>query len=443
MVGANGSSGDGDVGTVRAPYRRALGCSCFLACLSPWIVGASTGCATDAGVPGPGSTSTPSSGGIPGAANGGASTGGALAGLGGDPTIGTGGSIGGSAAAGGSMPSTGGTSSGGLGSAGVGAIAGAGGTGDTGGAGGAPSTGGTPGGGDCGTRAGMRGKTLRTITVGNTQRTFIAYLPQAANPATPLPFVYVFHGASQTGSELYDMTEYAKLADSEGIAVVFPDGQGASSASGTGVLAPWCVTDGPLVCGLGTLAGNPNPVDFAFMDAIKADVSQDQCLDSKHVFATGFSMGGYMSHHVACDRPDFRAAAPHSGGTMASLDTCKTGHMPIIIFHGGADLLIAAGCDDPNSAAQSGFPASATLWAQKNGCKATYTTLPETGTNGNDGQCYLYDGCPADGQVELCTFPTLAHAWAGAPVCAGCIGSGVGFPSATQLEWDFFKKYAW
>jgi poly(3-hydroxybutyrate) depolymerase len=268
-------------------------------------------------------------------------------------------------------------------------------------------------------------------------------LPQSASPTTPLPFVYVFHGATQTGQFLYDATEYAKLADQENIAVVFPDGQDSSSAAGSGSLTPWNVSDGPACCGLGTLVSNPNPVDFDFVDAMKADVSQDQCLDDKHTFATGFSMGGYFSHHIACDRPDFRAAAPHSGGTYGDLSSCKTAHMPIIIFHGQADPLIAAGCDDPTAAEQAGFPASATLWAAKNGCKTTYKAIPEMGTGGNDGQCLLYDGCPADGQVELCTFPNLSHAWAGSPVCQGCIGSGTGFPSATQLEWAFFKKYAW
>jgi poly(3-hydroxybutyrate) depolymerase len=290
----------------------------------------------------------------------------------------------------------------------------------------------------------MRGKTMRTVKVGSTSRTYIAYLPMSASPTTPVPLVYIFHGATQTGANMYEITQYSALADKEGIAAVFLDGQGTSSATGTGNLAPWNVTDGPELCGLGTLVSNANAVDFQFLDAVLADIKTDQCVDSSHVFATGFSMGGYFSHHIACDRKDFRAAAPHSGGTMADLSSCKTNHVPIIIFHGQADPLINAACDDPTLTAQAGFPASATLWAKKNGCMSTYKTIPEMGTmTGNNGNCYLYDGCPADGQVEVCTFGNLPHAWAGAPTCPGCIGSGAGYASATQLEWDFFKKYAW
>jgi polyhydroxybutyrate depolymerase len=361
--------------------------------------------------------------------------------------------------------STGGTHAGGTnGATGTGGITGTGGTGgitSTAQTGGITGSGGNQGRADagadatsldadgaapasCGTRTALRGKTSRTVVVNGASRTFIAYLPPSLNPTTPVPLVYVFHGANQTGENMYQMTDYSMLADKENIAVVFADGQGTSSAKGTGSLAPWHVSDGPALCGLGTLVNNVNAVDFPFLDVIRAEIETDQCIDPAHVFAAGFSMGGYFSHHIACDRPDFRAAAPHSGATMADLSSCKTSRMPIIIFHGLADTLISAGCSDPNAPQQAGFSAAATLWAKKNGCQNTYQTIAEMGpTAGKDGNCYLYDGCPPDGQVALCTFAGMPHAWAGAASCPGCIGSGAGYTSATQLEWDFFKKYAW
>ena len=290
--------------------------------------------------------------------------------------------------------------------------------------------------GTCGTRSGMRSLTNRSVSASGANRTYLIYLPSSLDPTKPIPFVFVFHGASMSGQQMHDITQYTTLADSEGFGLAFPDGQ-----SGPGSLTPWNVKNaGENVCGLGNLVNNANPIDFAFVDAMMADVTQDQCLDATHVFATGFSMGGYFSHHIGCERPDFRAVAPHSGGTIADLSSCTTGHVPIIIFHGTADTLIAPGCDDPNSSPQSGFPPSATLWAQKNGCQSTYSTMPTNGAGGGMGQCYLYDGCPKDGQVELCTFTGMGHMWAG--------GQGTGFAAptyanATQLEWDFFKKYAW
>jgi polyhydroxybutyrate depolymerase len=309
---------------------------------------------------------------------------------------------------------------------------------------GASGDGGTTG-GACGTRSGMRGKTSRSVKVGSANRTYIVYLPQSGTPSKPVPLVYVFHGAGMNASEMFDITQYSAIADSDGIAVAYLDGQGVASVSGAGAGNPWNVSDnGAAVCGLGSFVNNPNAnVDFEFMDAVKADVEEDQCLDAKHVFATGFSMGGYFSHHIGCDRADIRAVAPHSGATLASLSSCKTGHVPIIIFHGTADTLIAPGCDDPNSAAQSGFPPSATLWAQKNGCATTYTTVTEDSDAGGNGQCYVYDGCPADGQVELCTFTGMMHCYASGGAAAGGNFGCPTYDSATKLQWDFFKKYAW
>jgi polyhydroxybutyrate depolymerase len=287
--------------------------------------------------------------------------------------------------------------------------------------------------GNCGTRSGMRGKTSRMVTVGGATRTYVAYLPASADATKPIPFVMVFHGFTMSGEDMYSITGYNTLADSEGIAVVFPDGQAGS---------PWNVSDnGAAVCGAGNAVNNPNAVDFAFMDAMKADIEQDQCLDSKHVFVTGFSMGGYFSHHVGCDRTDVRAIGPASGGTIADLSACKTGHVPVIMFHGTSDGLIASGCDDPNGTAQAGFPPAATLWAKKNGCGTTYTTTSNKGTTGT-GQCYLYEGCPTDGQVELCTFTGMSHEWAGGSNATSAFGDP-SYASATQLEWAFWKKYAW
>ena len=279
-------------------------------------------------------------------------------------------------------------------------------------------------------RTGMRGLTKRAMVVGGLNRTYLVYLPMADSPATPVPLVLVFHGYTMSGQAMYDTTHYAELADSEHIALAFPDGQAGPSSLG----APWNV--GNDLCP--STAGAPPSAsgdDFAFIDAMKADIAQDQCLDTAHEYVTGFSMGGYFSHHVGCMRPDIRAVAPHSGGTHP-LDQCVTGHKPIIIFHGLADPLIPDGCDDPGaSSIPQGITPSAADWASKNGCSQTTHQIAVS-----NGTCYVFDGCPSDGQVELCTFNGMGHCWAGGTQFPfGCPN----YESATQLEWNFFKQYAW
>jgi len=281
----------------------------------------------------------------------------------------------------------------------------------------------------CGIRAGMRGKTRREAHVAGLDRTYLVYLPEAVDPATPIPLVFVHHGYTMSGQDMFDVTGYPELADAEQIALAFPDGETGPSSLG----APWNVGTG--VC---PSAAGPPPTatgdDFAFLDAIEADIAQDQCLDLAHVYLTGFSMGGYFAHHAGCMRADLRAVAPHSGGTHA-LDGCPIARRPIIIFHGTGDEVIPDGCDDPHGLAVLGVTPSATAWAQHDGCAATATAVPV-----DHGTCYVYDGCPADGQVELCTFDAMAHCWAGGP--AGLYGCPR-YASATRLEWEFFKQHAW
>ncbi len=280
----------------------------------------------------------------------------------------------------------------------------------------------------CGTRSDRRGLTHRTAMVDGVARTYLVYLPADA-PTTRLPLVMVFHGYTMSGQDMYDVTQYAALADSEHIAVAFPDGQGGPDSLG----APWNV--GANVCpsyeGVTPIATGD---DFGFMDAMVADVLTDQCLDTAHEFVTGFSMGGYFAHEVACSRSDIRGVAPHSGGTHV-LDACTGTIKPIMIFHGDSDAVIPAGCDDPDSPAVIGVEPSATAWAARNGCAMTTTTQTI-----DNGTCKYFDGCPANGQVAFCSFVGMGHCWAGAPQSLyGCPA----YASATQLEWAFWKQYAW
>lgn len=282
----------------------------------------------------------------------------------------------------------------------------------------------------CGVRTGMRGKTHRSLRVAGMDRTYIVYLPEDVDPQTPIPLVFVHHGYTMSAEAMFEITGYPALADREHIAVAFPDGQAGPNALG----APWNV--GTNVCP--STSGEPPSAagdDFAMLDAIKADISADQCIDDAHVFVTGFSMGGYFSHHAGCMRPDIRAVAPHSGGAHP-FDACIAERKPVIIFHGKADALIPNGCSDPSAIPPLGVTPSAAAWAQKNGCATTTTKVAVQG-----GTCMYYDGCPADGQVALCTFPAMGHCWAGGQ------GSSVfacgAYESATELEWRFFEQYAW
>ncbi|MFT3694389.1 MAG: PHB depolymerase family esterase [Kofleriaceae bacterium] len=270
----------------------------------------------------------------------------------------------------------------------------------------------------CGTRSGMRGKTNRTLHVAGLDRTYIVYLPDS-DPTENIPLVFVHHGYTMSGQNMYDIAGYPALADQEHIAVAFPDGQAGPNSVG----APWNVGTG--VCN--SYEGVPPDAtgdDFAFLAAMQDDIAQDQCIDTAHVFVTGFSMGGYFAHNVGCNLANIAGIAPHSGGTH-DLSGCAVAKKPVIIFHGNADPVVPLACDQD----------AATKWAAHNGCANTTTTKQV-----NNGSCVVYDGCPTGGQVEMCTFNAMGHCWAGG--VQGLYGCA-NYESATTTEWAFWKQYAW
>ena len=348
----------------------------------------------------------------------------------------TGGGTGDDATGGGHDATTGGDSGGGGGPDGGahGDASGGGGDATSGGEAGKDAGAGGAEAGPCGTRTGQRGLTSRSLTIGGATRTYKVYLPQALDPSTPVPFVFVHHGLSMSGAAMVTITGYTDLADAQAIGVAFPDGQSGPNSLG----APWNVGSAvcPAVGGVQQVSAPGD--DFAFVDAMKADVAQDQCIDDAHVFVTGFSMGGYFSHNAGCMMPGIRAVAPHSGGTH-DLSACANAREPIIIFHGDVDPVVPDGCDDPGAAKPIGWsgPASADAWAAHNGCATTTTSTAVTG-----GTCTYYDACPAGGQVAYCVLKGMGHCWAGGAADGG-IFSCPTYASATQLTWAFFKQYAW
>jgi hypothetical protein len=108
--------------------------------------------------------------------------------------------------------------------------------------------------GPCGMRTDRRGKTSRTIQAAGATRTYIIYLPVNDDPHTPVPLVYVFHGYLMSGEDMYDFTGYPALADTDHIALAFPDGESGPDS----VAAPWNVGSDvcPATAGLEPPASN-------------------------------------------------------------------------------------------------------------------------------------------------------------------------------------------
>lgn len=260
----------------------------------------------------------------------------------------------------------------------------------------------------------LRGKVQASVSVGGVTRTFIYYAPEGIHPNTPVPLVLSPHGFGMTAENEYTLTRFKELADVEGFVAIFPDGSAG---------APWNVGAG--VSGVGTLVNNPSSNDQGFVDAMIDYAKADQCIDEKHVFLSGFSMGGYFSNEVGCVRSDIAGIGPHSGGSH-DLASCTGSIKPVILFHGARDPLITY--KDNGLLARD-------RWVARNGCSNEADSMAVKG-----GHCDYHRGCPAHSQVVFCHFDQMVHAWAGG---AGTINSDPTVESASALAWKFWREYAW
>lgn len=301
-----------------------------------------------------------------------------------------------------------------IGGGGVGAISG-GGTGAVGGTvAGAGDTGGTMGGdtmmgGTGGSRpagepcTGKMGGSGDVSRVWNDVAQYITHYPSGLDPNTPVPLVFVAHGFTMSGAVMQTLTNFDAVADRDKFVVVYPDGDGGAF--------PWDVGVGACAPG-GLISAGAADSLHGYLDGMRAAIEADQCIDSSQIFVTGFSMGGYFSHHVGCQRGNefARAVGPHSGGTYPG--ECPGAPVPIFIMHGAADTFI-----DHTLCGQG----ARDLWLPRNGCGTTFDTKMVSG-----GHCDWYKDCDANGQTVYCEFDGVGHSWA----------SG-----ATDAVWSFFKGY--
>jgi poly(3-hydroxybutyrate) depolymerase len=109
------------------------------------------------------------------------------------------------------------------------------------------------------------------LTVGTQARTSLIYAP--ADAASP-PLVISMHGLSGTGSQQRSMSRFETIAQREKFVVAFPDG----------LSNRWDIS---------------GAADVNFILAIIDSAAARYGIDRARVYATGFSMGGMMSYHLA------------------------------------------------------------------------------------------------------------------------------------------------
>jgi poly(3-hydroxybutyrate) depolymerase len=303
-------------------------------------------------------------------------------------------------AAGASSGGTGSTSTGG---SGAGGMTGTG--GDTAGAGGSsetPSSGcgqSPPPLGDIvdGPTWGVNPDYTYTIDVNGTERSYVLRYPDSYDSSHPYPVVFLFHGTGGSGQE-YDYTRVEQAAAAGGALFVLPVGLDYEWAQDTG----WETF-------------NDNERDLEFFDAMWDRIRSEYCVDELRVFASGHSIGGYMSNYLACQRGDVvRAIAPIAGGGMndwyLSNHDC-VGQVAVKVIHGTADSVVTF---DNGTRVRDYF-----IGANHCDTAASPTSHPP---------CEQHADCDPGFAVEMCAFDGIAH-------------SDFDWPALGPTIWEYFAGF--
>jgi polyhydroxybutyrate depolymerase len=180
--------------------------------------------------------------------------------------------------------------------------------------------------------------------VGGLVRETIVYVPARAAGAQPVPVVFMLHGTSGDGRKFLEISGWREQADQEGFIAVFPtalvhclyedendDGdfddagerhittKWASGQIGDPARAPLCTAEELAALPPETRAKADHPLadDLAFFDAMIDALPRGYAVDTRRVYASGFSNGGQMTSRLAMERSERFAAVNASGGALA------------------------------------------------------------------------------------------------------------------------------
>jgi polyhydroxybutyrate depolymerase len=265
------------------------------------------------------------------------------------------------------------------------------------------------------------------------------YPVTAYRPAglTKAPLVLDLHGSFSNGTEQIDRSGLPATADANKFVVAAPNGGVPTDDVGN---YRWNIP------GVTTVPAGSRD-ETLFLEDVVSTLSRSLCIDTRRIYATGYSGGGRMISYIACHTPRlFAAIAPVAGlraGQADSLapefpsvtDCSPDQPVPVLAFHG---LLDPTNPYVGGGAAywQYSVPVAAQRWAQINGCQG-----PVTEAVNATAVRISFTKCAGHSQVVLYRLSDGGHTWPGSdgpfPAELGAINP---LP-ASDLIWKFFSAY--
>ena len=261
------------------------------------------------------------------------------------------------------------------------------------------------------------------------ERTYFVHLPASYNPSIAYPLVFAMHGGGLFGYEgIEGQSQLSELSDSENFIVVYPEGLK------TLRFRTWNAGD---CCPAATTRGTD---DAGFINSLLEKLKLELSLNSKKVYATGFSNGGQLAYKLANQYPNKFAAVSAVAGVLQDFPFNPARKVPVIHFHSYQDATApySGGFSDaPNINLE--FPSvesTLQLIADNYNCEIAKEAIF---TNPNTYDFFRYSDCDDNVQIELYVSQDGGHTWPGGQAFANM--EVTNHFNASTLMWEFFENY--
>jgi polyhydroxybutyrate depolymerase len=279
--------------------------------------------------------------------------------------------------------------------------------------------------------------TAYTMKYGGIERKYYVYVPSSYNGKDPLPVVFNFHGGVATSANQMRTSQMNPVADRHGFMVVYVDGTGKRGKL--------------LTFNAGNCCGYAQKAKIDDVGLIRtlldSELPKQYKIDSKRVYATGFSNGGELSYRLAIEMADRFAAVASVAGDI-SFDNGKPSRaVPVIHFHGMKDNNCpwegGLGSSSLQGVPHRSIPDTLAMWKKWDNCQ----DAPVKTETGSEYTMERYE--PAAGQsgapVVVYKFPEGGHTWPGGvdPALGKMkLGKVITSVNASEIMWQFFSQYS-
>jgi len=249
-------------------------------------------------------------------------------------------------------------------------------------------------------------QTTMTMMYEGVEREFIVYVPEIYDTENvAVPVLLSLHGLGDNMNN-FSNAGFHHIADTANFIVVTPQALVDPNPLLGLVGAAW--NSGATFAGIAP--PNQGVDDAGFLLSIVDHLATMYQVDHTRIYATGFSMGAYMTNRLACEKSHRMAAIASVAGTIGSLLTCEPANkIPSCHFHGTADQTITF----TNNGSGMDPEAMVNFWVTHNECDtpAVMTALPDIASDGYTIEHYRYENTTSMEDVEFFKVNGADHTW--------------------------------